>query len=164
MANGIKSRLPFFMRAIIESLNGQFEKIDLRQRAVLNATGEEKLFWTPVPVADSMITLSVGGSILRSAAMVEQVFLGLTRRLWDDPFEWTLPEKLSTRAAIKDYLDEVRETRQAGFQFLEYDADLARMLPAPEALKPIGEVLLDALVKASRHLGTAEAILKLHAS
>jgi hypothetical protein len=152
------------MRAVIDSLNGHFERIDSRQRAILNSTEEKNLFWTPAAVSDSMITLSVGGSILRSGAMVEQVFLGLTRRLWDDPFEWTLPEKLSTRAAITGYLDEVAQTRQSGFQFLESDADLARMLPAPETLKPIGDVLIEALVKASRHLGTAEAILKLHAS
>ena len=164
MANGIKSRLPFFMRTVIESLNEHFEQIDSRQRAVLNATEEQNLFWTPVPVSDSMITLSVGGSILRSAAMVEQVFLGLTRRLWDDPFEWTLPENLSTRAAITDYLDEVLQARQKGFQFLKSDADLAMMLPAPDKLKPVGDVLKDALLKALRHVGTAEAILKLHVS
>ena len=152
------------MRAVIDSFNGQFEKIDLRHRALLNVTSEEKLFWSPLPIADSMITLSVGGSILRSSAMVEQVFLGLTRRLWDDPFEWTLPEKLNTCAAIKDYLDDVLQTRQAGFEFLKSDADLAKLVPAPEALKPIGDVLVEALAKASRHLGTAEAILKLHAS
>jgi hypothetical protein len=152
------------MRAVIESLNGQFEKIDLRHRALLNMTAEERLFWSPLPVADSMIALSVGGSLLRSAAMVEQVFLGLTRRLWDDPFEWTLPEKLHTCAAIKDYLDEVSRTRIAGIDFLKSDADLASLVPAPETLKPIGDVLVEALAKASRHLGTAEAMLKLHAS
>ena len=39
---------------------------------------------------------SCGEYILRSAAAVEQTFGGITTRLWDDPFEWTLPEALST--------------------------------------------------------------------
>jgi hypothetical protein len=30
--------------------------------------------------------------ILRSARIVEQVSGGITANLWDDPFEWTLPE------------------------------------------------------------------------
>jgi hypothetical protein len=33
--------------------------------------------------------------ILRSAAAIEQMCGGLTANLWDDPFEWTLPETLS---------------------------------------------------------------------
>jgi hypothetical protein len=33
---------------------------------------------------------SCGEQVLRSAAIVEQSFGGLTANLWDDPFEWTL--------------------------------------------------------------------------
>jgi hypothetical protein len=48
--------------------------------------------------------LSVGEQILRSAAVIEQTFGGLTANLWDDPFEWTLPETLATPESIVAYL------------------------------------------------------------
>jgi len=93
--------------------------------------------------------------------MVEQAFLGLTRRLWDDPFEWTLPEKLSTTDAIIGYLDEVIETRRSGFDFLVSDDDLKRTLPAPEKLKPILQVVTEAIARSENYLGKAEAVSKL---
>src|SRR3954471_22847647 len=133
------------MRTLIESLHSHFTDLDGRQRQLLSAVPVGKLFWTPVSTADSMIILSVGGAVLRSAAMVEQAFLGITRRLWDDPFEWTLPEKLSTKPAIIVYLDEVVSTRSNGLAFLKSDGDLSRQLPAPEKLKPILDVLVDAI-------------------
>ena len=43
--------------------------------------------------------------ILRSAAAIEQMCGGLTANLWDDPFEWTLPETLSTPAKVIEYLN-----------------------------------------------------------
>jgi hypothetical protein len=150
-----------FMRVLIETLDGQFDSLDRRQRILLGKIDEQRLFWTPVSAADSMITLSAGGGVLRSAAMVEQVFLGLTRRLWDDPFEWTLPEKLSTRAAILEYLDEVADTRRTGLCFLTSDADLSSQLPAPEKLKPILQVLVEAIGRAENFLGRAEAVSQL---
>ena len=55
---------------------------------------------------------SCGEQVLRSAAIVEQTFGGLTANLWDDPFEWTLPETLSTSAKVIEYLNEVEATRQ----------------------------------------------------
>jgi hypothetical protein len=146
------------MRVLIETLDEQFDSLDRRQRILLEKTDERRLFWTPVSAADSMITLSVGGGVLRSAAMVEQVFLGLTRRLWDDPVEWTLPEKLSTRAAIFEYLDEVAKTRASGLGFLKSDEDLSRQLPAPENLKTILQVLVEAIARAENFLGRGEAV------
>ena len=38
----------------------------------------------------------LGEHIVRSAGAVEQTFDGITANLWDDPFEWTLPENLAT--------------------------------------------------------------------
>jgi hypothetical protein len=146
------------MRTQIEALERQFVDLDRRQRKLLESTSDELLFWSPVDSADSMITLSVGGAVIRSAAMIEQAFLGLTRRLWDDPFEWTLPEKLSTRAAISVYLDEVAQTRQSGLGFLKSDDDLGRQLPAPEELKPVLLVLVEAIARAENSLGRGEAI------
>ena len=149
---------------LIETINKQFDDIDRRQRDLIAKVADDRLFWTPVSTADTMMTLSVGGSVLRSAAMVEQVFLGITRRLWDDPFEWTLPEKLSTKAAILGYLDEVVGTRTNGMMFLKSDADLSRHLPAPETLKPILQVLTEAIGKAENYLGHAEVVAKISVS
>lgn len=149
---------------LINTLESHFEDIDRRQRSMLSRVGDDKLFWTPISTADTMLTLSVGGGVLRSAAMVEQAFLGITRRLWDDPFEWTLPEKLSTRNAILEYLDEVAETRRNGLSFLKSDADLTRQLPAPETLKPILQVLLEAISRAENCLGRSEAVAKILSS
>jgi hypothetical protein len=149
------------MRMLIELLGAHFTNIDIRQRLLLGKTSEEKLFWTPISTADTLITLSVGGAMLRSAAKVEQAFLGLTRRLWDDPFEWTLPEKLSSKEAAIGYLDEVATTRKAGLAFLTTDADLSRLLPAPEELKPIFQVLIESIAEAENFLGRGEAIFKL---
>ena len=83
-------------------------------------------------VSGSIAMFSCGEYVLRTAAIVEKTFGGITTRLWDDPFEWTLPEKLSDKHAIIDYLDEVEQTRSNGFKFFTSDSDLTREMPAPE--------------------------------
>ena len=104
---------------------------------------------------------SCGEYILRSAAMVEKTFGGITTRLWDDPFEWTLPEKLSDRESIIRYLDEVEETRKNGFSFFTSDADLKKELPAPEKLRSIIQILLDTLAMANHFQGRAFAVFQM---
>lgn len=74
---------------------------------------------------------------------------GITTRLWDDPFEWTLPEKLHNKALIGDYLKEVEESRLRAFAFLHSDADLSRQTPAPTQLKTIESILRDTLTIAN---------------
>ena len=98
---------------------------------------------------------------MRSAAAVEQTFGGLTARLWDDPFEWTLPEELSTTAKIRDYLDEVEATRQRGFTFLTSESDLDRELPAPEEFKTIAQLLLETVARAEHLQGRAFEIFRI---
>jgi len=149
------------MRTLIDALNKQFDGIDKRQRELIGVVSADMLFWTPISQSDTLITMSVGGGVLRSASMVEQAFLGLTRRLWDDPFEWTLPEKLSTSGAIMGYLDEVVDTRQRGLAFLVSDDDLSRTLPAPEILKPILQVLIEAIARSENYLGRASAVARM---
>jgi len=149
---------------LIDVLNDHFADLDKRQRRLIDQVPDEKLFWTPVSTADTMLLLSVGGAVLRSAAMIEQAFLGITRRLWDDPLEWTLPEKLSTKASINEYLDEVASTRTNGISFITSDADLARQLPAPESLKPILQVLVESIARSENFLGRGEAVYKLFIS
>jgi hypothetical protein len=87
--------------------------------------------------------------ILRSARIVEQVSGGITASLWDDPFEWTLPETLRTKDKLIRYVDEVHDARARAFQLFKDDADLLKTVMAPSGATPLMSLLLDALVRAS---------------
>ncbi len=102
-----------------------------------------------------MAMFSCGEYILRSAAMVEKTFGGITTRLWDDPFEWTLPEKLADQLSIFQYLDEVDVTLRRGFTFFTSDEDLRREMPSPEKLRSIFEILLETIAQAEHYQGRA---------
>ena len=91
----------------------------------------------------------------------EQVFGGITTRLWDDPFEWTLPEKLNTPAAVLDYLSEVEQISRKGFAFFETDEDLLRKIPAPVQLKSVFEILLSTIARAEHFQGRAFAVFQM---
>ena len=147
------------MRDLIEGFGRKFDKLDLDTRTLLELTAEADLF-TNVGTAE-LPYMNVGTCLLRSAAAVEQTFGGITTRLWDDPFEWTLPEKLSTHELIVEYLDEVAETRRHGLGFLASDDDLKRELPAPEKLTSIFSLLLETTATADHYLGRAAAIYQL---
>src|SRR5438552_2937258 len=116
------------MDAVLSALDRQFLSLDSRSRELLGKIKAEQLFTKPRK--SSMF--SCGEYLIRSAAMVERTFDGITTRLWDDPFEWTLPEKLNDRSAVLQYLDEVEATRVKGFSFFQSDDDLRREIPAPE--------------------------------
>ena len=89
--------------------------------------------------------LSAGEQILRSAAAIEQTFGGLTANLWDDPFEWTLPETLSTSESI------------------DGDGALSKYVAVPSGeSKTLIELLLETLVRASEYRGRAAAATKRH--
>jgi hypothetical protein len=89
--------------------------------------------------------------ILRSARIVEQVSGGITANLWDDPFEWTLPETLRTRDKLMAYVDEVHDARGRAFQLFKDDADLLKTVMTPSGATPLMSLLLDALVRAGYH-------------
>lgn len=108
-----------------------------------------------------MAMFSFGEYILRSAGAVEQTFGGITTRLWDDPFEWTLPEELSTPTAVTEYLDEVERTRLTGFGFFTSDGDLRKQIPAPEKLRSIFDLLLETLARAEHYQGRAFAVFQM---
>lgn len=146
------------MGPILTAFDQQFATIDAHSRDLLRKLDQRQLFQRPDGSPTSMTPFSCGEYLLRSAAAVEQTFDGLTTRLWDDPFEWTLPEKLSTTTAVLQYLDEVEATRQRGFGFFDDDDDLAREIPAPEQMRSIAEVLIDTLCRASHLQGRAFAI------
>ncbi|MCZ2391803.1 MAG: hypothetical protein LC113_12080 [Acidobacteria bacterium] len=147
------------MRDLIEGFGRKFEQIDAETRSLLALTPAARLFENAGTA--ELPFMSVGTCLLRSAAAVEQAFGGITTRLWDDPFEWTLPEKLSTHELIAEYLDEVAATRNHGLSFLSSDDDLRRELPAPEKLVSIFSLLMGTAAAADHYLGRAAAIFQL---
>jgi len=93
--------------------------------------------------------------ILRSAATIEQMCGGLTANLWDDPFEWTLPETLSNADRIVEYLSEVDLARERAFDSID-DAALTKYISVPSGEEQLLiSVLLQTLVKASDLRGRA---------
>jgi hypothetical protein len=93
--------------------------------------------------------------LLRSAAAVEQTCGGLTSNLWDDPFEWTLPETLSNPDRIVEYLSEVEAVRQRAFSSIQDDRALTKYISHPSGHRLLISILLETLVKASVHKGRA---------
>jgi len=89
--------------------------------------------------------------IVRSARIVEQAFGGITANLWDDPFEWTLPETLTTKDKLITYLDEVRDARERGFQLFPDDSALLKSIMPPSGRTQLMQLLLDTLVRAWHH-------------
>ena len=102
--------------------------------------------------------------LLRSAAVVEQMCGGLTANLWDDPFEWTLPETLSNTDRIIEYLSEVDLARQHAFNSIRDDSVLTKYISAPTGEQELVNLLLETLVKASDYRGRAVATRLLSSS
>ena len=96
-------------------------------------------------------------NILRSAAAIEQMCGGLTANLWDDPFEWTLPETLSNADRVVEYLSEVDLARERAFDSID-DAALTKYIAVPSGEEQqLISVLLETLVRASEFRGRAIA-------
>src|SRR5918912_1957259 len=119
------------MRKFISSLDEQFARLHGRSRALVEAVPEEKLYWQPRQSSGAFPVYSCGEHLLRSAAAVEQTFGGITTNLWDDPFEWTLPEQLETTARVAEYLNEVEATLARGFALFSSDEELRKEIAAP---------------------------------
>jgi len=149
------------MDTILDSFDRRFTAIHERSLSVLRSIPDADLFRQPRQLERSMAMFSFGEYILRSAAAVEQTFLGITTRLWDDPFEWTLPERLSSVDLVADYLNEVEATRKKAFAFFSSDNDLLRQMPAPETLRSIFDLLLDTISRAEHYQGRALAIFQM---
>jgi len=94
--------------------------------------------------------ISIGECILRSAAKIEQTCGGLTSNLWDDPFEWTLPETLATSALIIEYLGEVDQARTRAFASLVDDSALEKYIAMPSGEQSTIQALLVNALAAAR--------------
>ena len=149
------------MNKLIADLHRQFSQLHLESRELIRAIPPELLYLRPRGRSLSPAAHSCGEQILRSAAVVEQTFGGITTNLWDDPFEWTLPETLSTPEKVSDYLDEVEATRKRGFELFQSDDDLLKEIMAPAGATQLQPLLLDTLVRARHYLGSAKATFDL---
>ena len=151
---------PQASRILIESFEREFAQLEGRNRNLLRAVPPEKLY-QPATVPGLSAT-SAGELILRSAAAIEQTFGGLTANLWDDPFEWTQPETLSTPALVFEYLDEVARTRASFFARLKKDDDLTKLINVPAGdTQPLTRILLETLTRATGYQERAAVILAL---
>src|ERR1700730_12864796 len=148
------------MDKFIECLDRQFAQLHTGSYELIEAISPELLYSKPGQ-SESTPPHSCGQHILRSAAIVEQTFGGLTTNLWDDPFEWTLPESLPTPEKVAGYLDEVEATRKRGFELLQSDADLLKEIMAPSGFTELLPLMLDTLARAAHHQGRARATLEI---
>lgn len=149
---------------IVRGLDRQFKSLHERNVALVRALSADKLYWQPPRerAARNFPVYSCGEHMLRAAASVEQTCGGLTSNLWDDPFEWTLPEALPTPEKIIEYLEETEATRLRAFSLFRSDSDLQREIAVPSGeMRPVFDLLFETLVRASHHQGRAYATFRL---
>jgi len=140
-------------RQIVQHLEQEFSELIKSLKDLVRSVPTELLYRHPPAV-------SVGENILRSAAVVEQTCGGLTSNLWDDPFEWTLPETLSNPDLVVEYLSDVDAARQRAFSSIQDDSALTKYISDPSGERLLISLLLETLVKASEYKGRAVAVLK----
>ena len=150
------------MNKFLSSLDEQFARLHARSIALIEIVPEEKLYWQPRQSPGGFPVYSCGEHLLRSAAAVEQTFGGITTNLWDDPFEWTLPETLKTPASVAFYLNEVEATRERGFSLFSSDEELRKEIAVPSGeMKSLSSLLVETLERAAHHQGRAFATFRL---
>lgn len=148
------------MRLLTDSLKARFEDIHATSVMLLEIVTDETLYQKPVMTENPFIIGSVGEYLLRSSAVIEQTFNGITTRLWDDPFEWTLPERLSSVGAVRAYIDEADQAAERGFRFITDDEDLKRSIPAPTELKTLFNIILETIYRAAHFQGRAFSLFQ----
>src|SRR5256714_13277177 len=144
------------MNTLLEILDGNFAQIAAGWGEVVHELNSDTLYRKPNANTRS---LSCGDHIVRSARIVEQTFGGITANLWDDPFEWTLPETLITPESVLDYLREVEATRRRGFELIKTEEDLTKEIMTASGARQLLSLLLDTLVRAGHHLSCAQEAL-----
>jgi hypothetical protein len=150
-------------RQIVAGLDQEFARFHVNACALIAQISTETLYAvptakdpTPTPI------LSVGESVLRGAAAIEQTFGGITANLWDDPFEWTLPEYLSTPEKVIEHLAEVEATRARAFSSFIDDDCLRKHIAVPAGgTRPLIELLRETLRKATDREAQAGLALKI---
>lgn len=148
-------------RRIVESLDREFARLHANSCDLVDHTPPQILYTTGVATGSSFSYPSIGESLLRSAAVVEQTFGGITANLWDDPFEWTLPEYLSTPAKVHEHLLEVESTRLRAFSSFADDSCLVQEVATPaNETSALLNLLLGSLLRATGYQAQAQLVLK----
>jgi hypothetical protein len=143
-------------RILIEGFGAEFAKLYSGWYSLIEACPSRVIYRQSTDLVEGFTLPSVGESVLRSAAAVEQTCGGLTANLWDDGFEWTLPETLSTQERILEYLDEVDATRKRAFSSFLSDPDLLKVISAPSGkVQTVASLLLETLSRACQLQGQA---------
>jgi hypothetical protein len=137
-------------RDLVEVLDRELANLIDRLKELVNSVPQNLLY-------QRTLGASIGENILRSAAAIEQVCGGLTANLWDDPFEWTLPENLSTADRIIEYLSEVDMARQRALNSILDDSALTKCI-SDSSGEPrlLVSLLIETLVRASDYRGRAQ--------
>lgn len=148
------------MKFFIETFDRKFSALHRRSCELVRQIPHDKLYWQPREKTALFPINSCGEYILRSAGKIEQTFGGITVKLWDDPFEWTLPEQLSSNKLILEYLEETEVARRRGFALFVKDEDLKKELPAPLKMTSLFELLLETLSVAENYHGRAVAVFR----
>ncbi|HEX3282354.1 MAG TPA: hypothetical protein VHR36_14050 [Pyrinomonadaceae bacterium] len=147
-------------RDIVATLDREFARLHLRLTAIIESTPAALLYECLAQQPFKEIH-SIGENVLRSAAAIEQTFGGLSANLWDDPFEWTLPEQLSTPATVLAHLAEVEEIREHAFRSFTDDSCLLKSIATPaNGLVSLMELLLRTLLRAAHYQSRAAVMLK----
>ena len=142
-------------REIVNHLDSELASLIRSLKDLVNSVPQDLLY-------QNLPSLSIAENILRSAAVIEQTCGGLTANLWDDPFEWTLPETLSTADRIVEYLSEVDVARQRAFASIVDDSALTKYIAVPSGeAKPLGSLLVETLVTAGDYRGRAVTTSKI---
>ena len=140
-------------REIVNHLDSVLASLISNLKELVNSVPQDLIYRNPPPV-------SFGENILRSAAVIEQTCGGLTANLWDDPFEWTLPETLSTADRIVEYLSEVDVARQRAFASIVDDSALTKYIAVPSGEpRLLVSLLVETLVTAEQFRVQASACL-----
>ena len=142
------------MRESIDSLDRQFAEVQRTSSDFISELSTELLYASAAGGSED----TCGEQILRSAAVIEQSFGGLTANLWDDPWEWTLPETLDAPAKVLEYLAEVEDLRHRAFGAFAEDSDLSKEIMTPSGRTQILPFLLDTLNRARHHQQRAFAV------
>jgi hypothetical protein len=156
MAGKANAQTPGELNTVAD-LDREFARLHAQSRALVERTPDSFLY---MPVDQKAGFKSIGDSILRSAAVVEQTFGGITANLWDDPFEWTLPEYLATPEKVCEHLEEVEATRlQAFASFVDEQLLKHVMMPSGET-QPLLDLLHNTLARARDFQSQAELALE----